>query len=163
MTALDTRPAWRRHLLLLSVSLSVLLFDQLTKVWIRSFLALGESFPSDWPVRFTYVQNTGIAFGIKANQIFLVFVTMAVVLSLLFVSIRYHMFQTRAVRLGLALMMGGATGNLIDRVGLGYVTDFVDLQVWPVFNVADSAVVVGVGLLSYFFLFHPQAKPRKPA
>lgn len=149
--------------MLLSASLSVLLVDQLTKLWIRSFLALSESFPSDWPVRFTYVQNTGIAFGIKANQLFLIFVTMAVVVSLLFVSIRYHMFQPRAVRIGLALMLGGAVGNLIDRVGSGYVTDFIDLQVWPVFNVADSAVVIGVGLLSYFFLFHPGARPKKPA
>lgn len=140
----------------MSISLGVLVVDQLSKLWIRTSLMLGESFPRDWPVRFTYVQNTGIAFGVKANQFVLVFLTLAVVLLLLFAALRYHLFQTRLVRIGLALMIGGAVGNLMDRVRLGYVTDFIDFQVWPVFNIADSAVVVGVGLLSYFFLFQSE-------
>lgn len=159
--ATKTANPWKRHSLLLSISIGVLVLDQISKLWIRSSLARGESFPGDWPVRFTYVQNTGIAFGIKANQFVLVFVTLAVVLSMLYLSLRYHLFQPRLVRLGLALMIGGAVGNLVDRIRLGYVTDFVDLQVWPVFNIADSAVVVGVGLLSYFFLFHADSGRHK--
>ena len=152
----------KKHLLLASISLGVLLVDQLTKLWIKSFLQLGESFPEDWPVRFTYVQNTGIAFGLKANQFFLIFVTSAVIIALLVFTLSYHHVQPKLVRIGLASMIGGAVGNLLDRVRVGYVTDFVDLQIWPVFNIADSSVVVGVGLLLFFFLFHPEARPQNP-
>lgn len=148
----------RRHLLLASLSLGVLLADQLTKLVVRSYLPLGGSFPEDWPVRLTYVRNTGIAFGIRANQSLLIFVSLGVVITLLALSLRYHLFAPRWMRIGLGLMLGGAAGNLMDRILLGYVTDFIDLRAWPVFNVADSAVVVGVGILAYFFLFHSQAR-----
>ncbi|MDO8636482.1 MAG: signal peptidase II, partial [Dehalococcoidia bacterium] len=107
---------------------------------------------------FTYVRNTGIAFGIPANQFFLVFMTSAVVVALLVYLIRYHESQPRLVRIALSSITGGAVGNLIDRIRLGYVVDFVDFQVWPVFNIADSSVVVGVGLLLYFLIFHPEAR-----
>ncbi len=148
----------KTHLTLISISLGVFIIDQLFKFGITSFLSLGESFPENWPVRFTYVRNTGIAFGIPANQFFLVFMTSAVVAALLVYLIRYHESQPRLVRIALSSITGGAVGNLIDRVRLGYVVDFVDFQVWPVFNIADSSVVVGVGLLLYFLIFHPEAR-----
>ena len=150
----------KTHLLLASISLGVILVDQLSKLGIKSFLSLGESFPGDWPVRFTYVQNTGMAFGIKANPFLLVFVTSAVVVALLVFFLRYHEFQPKLVRIALSSILGGAVGNLIDRVNQGFVVDFIDFQVWPVFNIADSSVVVGVGLLLYFLLFHPEAKSK---
>lgn len=137
----------------MSISISVLVADQLSKLWIKSFLDLGESFPESWPVRFTYVQNTGIAFGIKANQFFLVFVTSAVVVALLVFLLRCYQFQTKLVRVALSSILGGAVGNLVDRVYQGYVVDFVDIRVWPIFNIADSSVVVGVSLLIFFFVF----------
>lgn len=150
----------KTHLLLTSIPLGILLVDQSSKFWIKGFLSLGESFPEGWPVRFTYVQNTGIAFGIKANQFFLVFVTSAVVVALLVFFLRYQKLQPQLVRIALSSILGGAVGNLIDRVNQGYVVDFIDLQVWPVFNIADSSIVVGVGLLIFFFLFHPEARPK---
>lgn len=160
MASKKTSNPLKTHLLLSSISLGILLVDQLSKYWIKSFLELGQSFPDDWPVRFTYVQNTGIAFGIKANQFFLVFVTSAVVVALLVFFLRYHEFQPQLVRLALSSILGGAVGNLIDRVNQGFVVDFIDLQVWPVFNIADSSVVVGVGLILFFLIFRHEATPK---
>src|SRR5206468_6544533 len=101
---------------------------------------------------FTYVQNRGAAFGLLQDQtVFFVFVGLLVV-AVIGASYRYLPRSGFLVHLALGLQLGGAVGNLIDRIRQGYVVDFVDFGYrsnwWPVFNVADSAIVVGVALLA---------------
>lgn len=151
-----------RSVLLLLVALTVFILDQLTKYWVRQNIPLGQSWPGDWPVRFTFQVNTGAAFGLLQDQgIFLVLVAVAVIGVILF----YHRFLGQdgiLIRISLGLMLGGALGNLVDRLRDGFVTDFIDFQVWPIFNIADSSISVGVAILAYYLLFR-QPKPEPAA
>ena len=132
--------------------------DQLTKALVASTVSPHESLPLLPPVMYlTYVQNTGAAFGLFKGQQLLF-----IVLSVLVIGWLAWEFLTRPAmpRLTLwasALVMGGATGNLIDRMRLGYVVDFIDLRKWPVFNLGDSAITMGVTLLIWQSLFGHQA------
>jgi signal peptidase II len=146
----------RRELFLFLPTAVVVAADQLTKLWIRSNLAYGQSVPEDGLVRLTHVQNTGAAFGILANQSFLLLVTAIVGIAALLLFYRYPGFNIPALQGALGLVLGGAGGNLIDRLRFGYVTDFIDLQVWPVFNLADSAIVGGIGFLALFLLIRKE-------
>jgi signal peptidase II len=128
------------------------LLDRVTKVWVERTLA-GEPPVEVIPgvLSFNYTTNSGGAFGIGRSAPW-IFAGATIVVSVIVVA-----FSTRVSRLpiaiGLGLVLGGGLGNLTDRVvngsGLsGHVTDFIDLQVWPVFNLADSAIVVGAVLLA---------------
>ena len=131
----------------------VVIADQLSKFLIRTNLDLGQSMPEDGLVRLSYVRNTGAAFGLLANQTFLIILTAVVGIAILLLYYSYPPFGRLPVRVGLGLLLGGSVGNLVDRLRSGYVTDFIDLRVWPVFNLADSAIVVGVAILAYFLIF----------
>lgn len=136
------------------IFLITVLLDQLTKQIVRSTMFVGQSIPILGDVaRFTYVENPGIAFGIRVpNPI--IFTILSIVASL---GIAWYLYQQRhegiVVTGSLTLILGGAIGNLIDRVLFQKVVDFVDIGVkntrWPVFNVADSAVVIGMFWLLY--------------
>jgi len=155
----------------------VLLLDQITKLSIRLSLAPGESIPVLGPDFFllTHVRNTGVAFGLQPGGIvFLALFNAAASLGLIYLLLRSSRQTTaespRLVQFALALILGGALGNLIDRVAFGRVTDFLDFDFpnfimtrWPVFNIADSAVLIGVTLWSFYLLFAPQRKPREDA
>jgi len=127
--------------------------DQWSKALVKASLAEGEwwaPIPSAWRLfRFTHTTNTGAAFGIFPNQggFFVVIAIVVVVAIVLYY--RHLPAGSWLVRIALGLQLGGAMGNLIDRVRLGYVTDFVDVGFWPVFNVADSSIVIGVALIAY--------------
>ena len=138
-----------RELAFFLPAIGVLVADQLSKAWIRQNLALGESLPPDGPLRLTHIQNAGAVLGITANPIFLILLNSAV---LLFVLLFYRRLPSLAVRASLGLVLGGGMGNLVDRLRMGYVTDFMDIRVWPIFNVADSAVVVGSVIILYLVL-----------
>lgn len=131
----------------------VVIADQLSKFLIRTNLDLGQSMPEDGLVRLSYVRNTGAAFGLLSNQTFLIMLTAVVGIAILLLYYSYPPFGRLPVRVGLGLLLGGSVGNLVDRLRSGYVTDFIDLRVWPVFNLADSAIVVGVAILAYFLIF----------
>ena len=125
--------------------------DQLTKAWIRQNLVLGEVYlPEFWLTnyaRILYWKNTGAAFGI--------FQTLGGVFTVLpFIvsgAILYYFPQVPSqdwlIRLALGMLFGGAIGNLIDRLTLGYVTDFISLGEFPVFNIADASISIGVVVL----------------
>lgn len=101
------------------------------------------------------VHNTGAAFGLMAGQRLLFIAVTAVVLAgIAWVWMTYRP-TGRLVVMALGLVTGGALGNLVDRVAVGRVTDFLNVHPWPVFNVADSAVVVGVTILVVWLLFRP--------
>ncbi|MDK2925203.1 MAG: signal peptidase [Bacillota bacterium] len=129
----------------------VLLLDQITKLAVRRYLLPGESLPVLPGIfHLSYVQNPGAAFGILKYQTgFFIAITALVVAAIIFYAPRV---DPGLLRVALALELGGALGNLIDRLRFGYVVDFLDFRIWPVFNVADMAIVIGVGLLFVHFL-----------
>ena len=150
-----------RGLLLLVIALAVIGLDQLTKYLIRANMGWGESIPGEGIFRITYVTNTGGAFGIFASQTFLLALIAVIGISVFLIYLRYIPLKSRLLKIGLGLDLGGAIGNLIDRLRLeGKVTDFIDIGPWPVFNVADSAIVVGTILIAYYLLFTAQKKAR---
>lgn len=151
--------------IIFSLTASVIIAaDQLSKAWIRANLALGESIPIAGFFRISHVRNTGAAFGLFQDQsAVLAVVSFAGALFLLFMVFvmdhRVVFLSSLRGRVTLGLLLGGITGNLIDRLVLGYVTDFIDVGLWPAFNVADSSVVIGIIILSYSIMFtSPEAK-----
>ncbi len=140
-------PAMYKDLVLLQLAALIFLADQFTKYLARAFLEFGESFPRYGFFRITHTQNTGSAFGLFPDQntalILVAFLGIAI-LALLYRNLRP---TTNLLRLSLGLQMGGAAGNLLDRLLQGHVTDFADIGPWPVFNVADSSIVIGLLLL----------------
>lgn len=135
----------------------VVLVDQLSKLPIETTLPLHSSWAPlaayGHLLRFTHVSNTGAAFGLfpGASQIFTL---IAVVVTLVITVYNYSLPRGyRLLRLGLGLQVGGALGNLIDRLRLGHVTDFLDVGPLPVFNLADVSIVTGVVVLGVLILF----------
>jgi signal peptidase II len=142
-----------RELTFSLVALLVIALDQVSKFFIKANMNLGQSIPDEGLFRITYSTNEGMVFGLFANQTFLITLTAIVGIAAIIIYSRYPIFNQVPVRVALGLMLGGAVGNLIDRIRLGEVIDFIDVGAWPVFNLADSAVVVGVVLIIYYFLF----------
>jgi signal peptidase II len=160
-----------RDILVLGVAALALAADQLTKTWVRQHLVPGV--PHDpWPwlstvFSVTYVTNTGVSFGLfpglaGVHRLVSLAVSSAILLSYRRISENHWLLFT-----SLGLQLGGALGNLVDRFTVGQVTDFIDLnfwplQDWPVFNIADSSVVVGVVLLAVYLLWlSPGASPSE--
>lgn len=126
--------------------------DQWLKWLVQTRMAPGESIPLLPFLHLTYVQNTGAAFGLLRGAGPLLILISVAVIWVLASSLRQENPRATAgplrwQRYGMFLILGGALGNVVDRIRLGYVVDFVDLLVWPVFNLADSAITVGIGLL----------------
>lgn len=146
----------------LLIVIATFLVDQLSKIIIQSLLGRGESIPVLPPLFYlTYVLNPGAAFGILANQTVLFIV--AAILAIGGVMAGYRRLPAGRIllHLGLGLTVGGAAGNLADRLRFGQVVDFLDFRVWPVFNLADTAIVIGAGLLIWDLLHSPGGGPKK--
>jgi len=133
-------------------ALVVVALDQVSKFLIRANQDI-LPIPGEGFFRINYVTNVGGAFGILGNQAFLLTLTAIVGIAAILIYVRYPPFNSMLVRIALGLLLGGAVGNLIDRLAFGWVVDFIDIGAWPVFNLADSAIVVGVILMIYYFLF----------
>ncbi len=127
---------------------AVIFFDQLTKWWVLERLDHGEIVGLFWTLQFRLVRNTGVAFsqGEGLGPVFAILIFFVI-----FLVIHWStQIQSKVVKVAAGLIVGGAVGNLVDRVfrtedGFlsGGVVDFIDLQWWPVFNIADAAIVVG--------------------
>lgn len=130
------------------LAFAVFLADRITKICVIKLMPLGESLPLiPGFFHLTFIMNPGAAFGIFQKQtVFFILVTVAVVIGILYFIWKIP-HPNLFLRWGFGLELGGAIGNLVDRLYYGRVIDFFDFQVWPVFNVADIAVVVGVGAL----------------
>lgn len=143
----------RRRWLFLGAASAVVALDQITKVIVRLNLDRGESWPdSDWPVKVRYLTNTGAAFGILQNQTTFLIVMALVGLVAIYLYYRFPPFEHGIVPLAIGLMLGGACGNLIDRIVLGRVTDFIDFPRFPAFNVADSSINLGIAVIVIGYL-----------
>jgi len=141
---------------LIGLSTVVVLVDQATKFWIQSRMSYGESIPVISDVfHITYILNPGAAFGILENKTWF-FVIVAVILISGVAYIYPRLPKDKPfLKIGAGLLTGGAVGNLIDRVRIGYVVDFFDFRIWPIFNIADICIVCGVACLAYVLLTTP--------
>jgi signal peptidase II len=132
---------------LLAVALAAIFADQLTKSIVSGQLALGEEVGVIGPFSIHHVQNSGIAFGLFASATSIVIVLTAVAVAWMALFFARSGSRHPVLPVGLGLVMGGSASNLIDRIRLGHVTDFLDLRYWPAFNLADAFIVVGVAIL----------------
>jgi signal peptidase II len=143
--------------LLPAVAAVVLLADQASKLWVQQrFLPCNPYGQSQTVVpgwlAFTYTCNRGAAFGLLANETLLFVLIALVVIGVIVAYFRFLPANRPWLRLSLGLQLGGALGNLIDRLRQGYVVDFISVKSWPVFNIADACIVVGVLILAYHLL-----------
>jgi signal peptidase II len=134
-------------LALAAVALAAVAADQLTKHIVASQLALGDAVKVIGPLSIHHVQNSGIAFGLFASATPVVIVLTAVAIGWMLLFFARSGARHPVLPVALGLVIGGSVSNLVDRVRLGHVTDFVDLRFWPAFNLADSFIVVGVAIL----------------
>ena len=135
----------------------VFLFDFLIKGYLRSNLAF-ESIPVIKNIfHITVVFNTGAAFGVLQGKTnFIIYITLIFILWL-FIFLRKEKQVAPRFAICYGLIFGGALSNLYDRIFLGYVVDYIDLRIWPVFNLSDSCITIGIGLL-LFYSFRPTQK-----
>ena len=143
----SSRVSWYRDRVLLLTVPAVLSIDQLTKFLVRANLRVGESWPSEGLFRLTHGTNTGSAFGLFPNQTLILIVASVLAMGFLVYFYRAHALPRPLLRFAIALQLGGALGNLIDRLNAGAVVDFIDVGWWPIFNLADSSIVVGLVIL----------------
>jgi len=155
-----SRPQARRYVVFFLIAFLLVIADQLTKFGIRENLAIGQSLWRWWIFAIARVPpNTGAAFGLFPGQTLALVIVSAVGISFVLVYAflvyrRYPLLDSWLSRVALGLILGGTIGNLIERIlyllgEVGGVTDFIHIGWWPPFNLADSAVVIGVILFIY--------------
>lgn len=149
-----------------TLALGALLLDQLTKVWAVATLGpeprsaelrlIGE-----W-LSLYYIRNTGVAFGLFQNLPQLFTITSIIITLAAIYAYRYHLpWPSPWIKISMGLIVGGALGNIVDRLRLGYVVDFIRVGWWPIFNLADSAVSVGVTMLTLYLLLIGEEQTRR--
>ena len=142
--------------------LAVILFDQLIKIVVKLSMVPGESIPVVRDVfHLTFVLNPGAAFGIMENQRLFFVLAGTIVIAAAFCMYPTIRKMDRWMHYGVMALLGGAVGNLIDRIESGLVVDYLDFRFWPVFNLADIAIVIGVGSMLYSILFLGEGSQRK--
>ena len=141
------------------IALAVVVIDLALKYAVSSGMTAGQSFEViPGVLNVTYVQNTGAAFGILGEQRWIFIVVSAIMIVLLTLFLARAKGYHKLVYISAALILGGGVGNMVDRLSLGYVIDYIDFCAFPslwrwVFNAADTAVCVGAGLLIVYLLF----------
>ncbi|MDN6639825.1 MAG: signal peptidase II [Tetragenococcus sp.] len=138
-------------------------FDQWFKFWVVTNLSLGQTQEMiEHFFSLTYVQNTGAAWSIlEGKTTFFTVITVIAVIMVTYLMIRYRN-DSKFLTLGLSLVLAGAIGNFIDRIRLGYVVDMVqlDFMQFPIFNIADASLVLGVALIFIYTIFEDQLKGK---
>lgn len=142
----------KKEFFFFSSVLLIVVLDQVLKFWVRSKLVLGEVKFNLGFFNLTYVQNTGAGFGVlQGFNLGLIFFSILVI-GIIFYYYNQIDVKERLLVFATAFVLGGALGNLIDRISLGHVVDFLSFSFWPAFNVADMAVSIGViGLVIYYW------------
>ena len=126
----------------------VFIADRITKIAVTSNMSYGQSIKILPKIfHFTFVLNNGTAFGLlKGQNVFLAVISASAAV-LIIIYVMRHRTLKPAVSSAFGLILGGALGNLFDRIRFGYIIDFLDFRVWPVFNIADSAITIGMLIL----------------
>ena len=138
--------------LFLIITASIVALDQVSKSWVRANSPQIEILPGF--LDFIHVENYGSAFGLFANQSFLLITITIVTILIILLFLRYLAPASILSVVSVGLILGGAVGNLIDRIRFGYVTDFIDIHLqdifhWFTFNIADAAITIGIITLIY--------------
>ena len=155
----ENRPRGKWRLIVFGCfGLLLILADQLSKTWIRASLERGETLFDAGFFQIVHSQNTGVIFGLFKDHLATVRIIACVGIVLivgLFIYFykRWPFLHGRLVQLALLLVICGTIGNQIDRFWLGYVIDFIDFKVWPVFNIADSCTTIGSIIMAYCIIF----------
>jgi signal peptidase II len=153
---------WSQWAALLAVALAAVGADQLTKAVVTSRLALYDEVHVVGPLWIHHVQNSGIAFGLFASATSLVILLTGAAVAWMLYFFARSGARHPVLPVALGLVIGGSLSNLVDRVRLGHVTDFLDLKFWPAFNLADSFIVVGVAILLFTLVASDRKASRPP-
>ncbi|MFL2746119.1 MAG: signal peptidase II [Dehalococcoidia bacterium] len=153
----ETKIKWYKDIYFIPLLLFILFLDQSTKFLVKNNLDLYQSWPSEGFFRITHGINTGIAFGLLENQS-IILITVLPIIAIVFLIYYYkkQVQSNRLIRIIFGLQLGGAFGNIIDRILLGSVVDFIDIGPWYIFNIADSSIVCGLILLIFFIVIQEQ-------
>jgi signal peptidase II len=144
-----------------AIVIAAVIADQVTKHVVVANLNLGEAVHVVGPFSIRHVQNSGIAFGLFANATAGVIVVTAIAVGWMLAYFARSGARHPVLPVALGLVIGGSVSNLVDRVRLGFVTDFLDFRYWPSFNLADSFIVMGVAIL-LVALALAEREPRAP-
>ena len=147
------------YLLPFTIIVSAFILDRIAKEWVLRTISYGDTLSIFPFFQLTYIENSGMAFGMGQNKnTFFLWTTITLMLFLFFLMRRYK--TQLYMKIGLALVLSGALGNLYDRIVFGSVIDFLDFYIqthhWPAFNIADSAICIGA-----FFIFLSEKFPQK--
>jgi signal peptidase II len=161
---------WWQGLVFILIAAAITVLDQVSKEWIRTHIALGESLPEMGCLTIVHIQNTGSAFGLFTNQAFLLSIVAIAGLVIILIFFKYLRELGFAGGIALSLIFAGALGNQIDRFRLGHVTDFIYIRLWgnfywPAFNVADSAITIGaisLGIIAMIGLKKSEKAEKAP-
>lgn len=136
------------------LALLIIILDQIIKYYISSNMFVGQSIPIVPQIfHLTYILNPGAAFGILENQQWLfILIAIALIVVVIYFYKRIKCLA-KLFQVGIALLFGGAIGNMIDRIFIGKVVDYMDFRIWPVFNLADVAIVLGCVIVAFYLLF----------
>lgn len=146
----------RRGMLAAIIAVAVIVLDQITKVIVRDGLAIGQQAEFiPWFINFTHIENEGAAWGMFSEHrwVFMILSSVAIVAMIVFLCKYYK--RSRLMNIGIAMVLGGGIGNMIDRIAFGKVTDFLCFTFidFPVFNVADSFVCIGAAVIAVYVIF----------
>lgn len=137
------------------IALIVAVLDQFTKWIVLSHMELGETIPIIPKVfHLTYILNPGAAFGILPHQKWFFLLIVGILYVAFFIGRKRMPEKPLYLPVAVGMLLGGALGNAIDRAVIGSVIDFFDFRIWPIFNVADIFVTVGIGLIAFYFWRH---------
>ena len=132
------------------IGIIVFLADQLVKWYVDTSMYIGQSIPViDNIFHITYILNPGAAFGMLEHKRWIFIIVALVIMAATIYCYRWIKQESSLIRCGIGLLLGGAAGNLLDRIQTGLVVDFLDFRVWPVFNIADIGICVGAGMLMF--------------
>ncbi len=142
-----------KYITIFSTALIIILIDQISKFLIKTNLQLNESLPLIKNIfHWTYMHNFGAGFGVLQQQKWILIFISLVVIGVIFYYFDRIKDKEISLQILIGFILGGVIGNLIDRLSYGYVIDFLDFMIWPVFNFADSFACIGViGLIIYLW------------
>jgi signal peptidase II len=154
---------WRNDLVFFSIAATVVVLDQFTKWLVRSNLDYGETWPADSDafIRIIHVTNSGAAFGILQGATPFLIITSMLGLAAILLYYVYPPMDHGLIRVALGLQLGGAIGNLIDRLRFREVTDFIDVGSFPTFNVADASISISIAAVLAFFVLQESRAARE--
>jgi len=156
----------RQDLALGGIVVLIVIADQLIKAWVKANIALNTVFYDAGFFQIIHTQNTGVSFGLFKGHIEIIIAVVFIEILVLLLVVyllrnRLSFLNNMLMRTGIGLVLGGAIGNQIDRLVQGHVTDFFDFKVWPAFNIADAAAVVGTIIIAYCILFRSGLSRRR--